>query len=394
MNPTAQPWKSFFTSLALWVGLLFGGCEPTPPPQTPLQQACAWLWAQQAADGGWHSPSHGIMKGGQAHTPFVLFALMQLPDSIYPAPEGGLEKGLRFIRQHLDAEGVLGRADSIVLEYPVYATSFALRVLQQYGQAQDSVRIRRMRAYLLDQQFGPHRGIGAAHPAYGAWGFGETNVPYGNAGHLDLSHSRKALQALAASGTIPAASREAIESHLLLVQRSPKSKRQQPHPAGPQAPSDGDGGFYGSSWVLGVNKAGYEAARAGQAGYIRSYATATCEGILCWLALGAGPRHDAIFAARNWLQAHPDLHVVEGIPADDPDGWRQVLIFYHYWVRSEVYARLNWPGNWRREITAALDSSQQAEGSFSNPNGAANKEDDPVLATAMAIMSYVSCASQ
>ncbi|MEO1449319.1 MAG: hypothetical protein AAFV07_07295, partial [Bacteroidota bacterium] len=173
--------------------------------------------------------------------------------------------------------------------------------------------------------------------------------------------------------------------------RSPKEKRPQPHPDGPQAPTIGDGGFYGSSVVLGANKAGYVQSTESAPGYIRSYATATCEGILCWLALGAGPRHEAIFAAKNWLEAHPDVHRVGGIPMEDPDGWARVLIFYHYWVRSAIYAGLDWPGDWRSDIQQALEDRQQPDGSFSNPDGAANKEDDPVLATAMAVMSMMRC---
>jgi len=55
-------------------------------------------------------------------------------------------------------------------------------------------------------------------------------------------------------------------------------------------------------------------------------------------------------------------------------------------VRSEVYHRINWQGNWQSDILTFLKNQQFDDGSFFNPDGARNKEDDPILATAMAIL--------
>jgi hypothetical protein len=41
---------------------------------------------------------------------------------------------------------------------------------------------------------------------------------------------------------------------------------------------------------------------------------------------------------------------------------------------------------WQQEMIDILKTKQHADGSFSNPEGAINKEDDPMLATAMAVI--------
>ncbi len=92
-----------------------------------LQAAAEYLWSQQADDGGWHSPQYGLMRSGQALTPFVLDGLLTAPESIAPRPEGGVNRALEFIRRRLDKNGSLGHADPDFAEYPVYSTAYALQ---------------------------------------------------------------------------------------------------------------------------------------------------------------------------------------------------------------------------------------------------------------------------
>ena len=115
-----------------------------------------------------------------------------------------------------------------MLEYPVYSTAYGLRVLVEAGAPGDSALVRRMAAYLRAQQFTEARGIAPGHPAYGAWGFGETNLGPGQTGHLDLSHTRRALGALRAADALDAASAEAATRFLRLVQKHPGEPRPQP----------------------------------------------------------------------------------------------------------------------------------------------------------------------
>jgi len=95
---------------------------------------------------------------------------------------------------------------------------------------------------------------------------------------------------------------------------------------------------------------------------------------------------EKVITAIKWLKDHPDIERPEGISIDDPDQWHLVLVYYHIMVRSEVYHLINWQGDWQFDILTFLKNQQFDDGSFLNPDGARNKEDDPILATAMAIL--------
>ncbi len=365
----------------LWVlllallGLRCG--PPRPQAEAMLADACLYLWAQQASDGGWHSATHGLLRGGQAWTPFVLHALLEAPDGACPRPPGGVERALAFLRRHINDEGALGLADPDVLEYPNYATAYALRVFARHSDAADGLLVEKMTAYLHGQQFVERRGFEAGDPAYGSWGFGEERLPPGVAGHVDLSHTRRVLEALREAGHADLDAYRSAEAFLRLTQKHPRD-----------AGLDSllfDGGFFASPVVQSVNKAGRAPGAPDGVPVFRSYATATADGLLALLAAGV-PRDDhRVQAAVRWLRAHPALAYPEGIPQDDPDQWHRVLFFYHLAVRAEAYHALAWSGSWQEEMIRLLRRRQRADGSFSNPYGAPNKEDDPLLATSLVV---------
>ena len=350
------------------------GCDrPEPSPADRLALAAEYLWNQQAEDGGWHSETHGLLRGGQAWTPFVLNALINVPEDVYAAPAGGIERGLQFIRDHTNAAGVLGLADPVVLEYPNYATAYALRVFAERGAPEDSALVRRMSEYLAGQQFTEQRGINPDHLAYGAWGFGETNLVVGEIGHVDLSHTRRVLQGLRAAGLADSSVYTNAIAFLHFIQKHPDDLRPQP-PGRIQADTTiYDGGFYGSPTAEGINKGGVVAGEDGEPGYFRTYATTTADGILALLAAGHDSDDTVVQEAAGWLRAHPDWETPAGIPTDDPGQWHRVMFFYHLAVRAEAYAALDEPGPWRAELFQLIAQHQHEDGHFSNPDGARNR---------------------
>jgi len=360
--------------------------QASPNSAALLAKACHFLWQQQGDDGGWHSTTHGLLQSGQALTPFVTLALLDSPETICVRPPGQVAPALQFIRQHVNATGVLGVADPDVLEYPNYATAYALRVLLRAGEERDAPLRDAMLQYLLQQQFVEHRSITPADLAYGAWGFGERHLPPGHTGHVDLSHTRRVLQALREAGYTQPITYATAQVFLRLVQKHPTETRLQPaREAHRTGTTPYDGGFYFAPSVPDANKAGYTPPTATSPSVWRSYATATCDGVLALLAAGVGPEDARVQAARQWLRAHPALDYPEGIPSDHPGQWQKVLLYYHLAARAVVYQALNWPGDWRQEIGALLAARQRPDGSFANPYGAPNKEDDPLLATALAV---------
>ena len=350
-------------ALAASLALLLAGCsrlataaEAPPAGQQiddhrALARACRWLWARQGSDGGWHSEKYALLRSGQAYTPFVLSALLDVPEEVCPRPRGGVERALAFIRGHVNDDGVIGLSDPDILEYPNYSTAYALGCLLRAGSPEDKPLNDRMRRYLQTQQYRNETGFDPQHPAYGGWGFGGVRPP-GDPGHMDLAHTRRVLQALRASGLSDDATFNRAQQFLRLVQRHPDDPRPQPavtRPGGEPPPYDG--GFYFSPIVRAANKGRGET-------YFRSYATATCDGILALLAAGAPRDDERVQRALQWIHEHPSLDRPDGIPRDHPEPWDDALHFYHLAVRAEAYAALGGPADWKDDIRRLLAGEQ------------------------------------
>lgn len=371
------------------IALLGASCggKPNPPhdlpAQTTLQRACAWLWQQQADDGGWHSGTYGLMRSGQSLTPFVLHALISAPEADAPRPEGGVARALEFLRSHVNDEGCLGRYDPAISDYPTHATAYAVRCLVAAGDSRDKPLIRRMCAFLRAQQFRPENGHERDSLHYGGWGFGSAG------GVMDIAHTRRALQALQEADALDVETAARAQDFLRLVQRHPDEKRQQPLvptlPQGTRADSF-DGGFYFSPVDVAMNKGGFEPANDGREAWFRSYATATCDGLLALLATGVSPEDERVTGATLWLTEDDGLEGPAGIPKDLPTPWYAALHFYHLAVRAEAWAATDHGGGWRKRMERHLAPRQRADCSFINNESPLMKENDALLCTALAVV--------
>jgi hypothetical protein len=212
---------------------------------------------------------------------------------------------------------------------------------------------------------------------------------------MDLAHTRRVLEALRAAGTDRVELYRSAEMFLRLVQKHPDDPREQPSltPFSQREvlPVPYDGGFYFSPVVLQANKGG-EAAQGRP--YFRSYASATCDGILALLAAGVAADDERIRSAAGWLERHPRIDYSEGIPEDGLEPWGQALRFYHIATRADVYRRLNRPGAWRAETARLLAGWQSDDGSFRNGDSPLMKEDDRLLATTLAVSALRACRAR
>jgi hypothetical protein len=251
------------------------------------------MWSQQTENGGWHSEQYAVLRSGQALTPFVLHALLGTIDAMTADESGRVQRAVDFIHAHVDHEGALGHFDPDIVEYPVYSTAYAVLCLKRV-QAYRHLRRRehdeligRMERFLARAMFDEGDGFAPTDPAYGGWGFDAALKP-GDPGHMDLAHTRRALQALGAYRNVaergydyqPPFDREIVnhraQHFLRIVQKHPQATRRADS-------TPYDGGFYFSPVVPAANK-GRESIDENGAPYFRSYATATCDGILALLA--------------------------------------------------------------------------------------------------------------
>ena len=354
--------------LLLMVLLALAGCAPTPQPA--LRKAAAWLWSRQEADGGWHSLTYGLLRSGQSLTPFVLDALLDVPEDVYPLPRANVGRAIAFIRVHMQPTGALGTADRDIPDYPNYATALAVSALCRAGHAGWQAHIAPMVAYLRLQQFTEHNGWQPRDPAYGAWGMGGERRTPPDTGHVDLSMTRYVLDALRAAGV--ADSDPAFASARVFVERCQNFD--------PQRPDDADGGFFFSTTEADINKAGQDG------NHFRSYGTTTADGILALLATGHALTHQRVNAARGWLSArHRDM-AVPGFVGEAYQRWPRGLAFYYSSTSAKAFQALKVDAG--NGVLDGLRRTQRVDGSWANPESLV-KEDDPLIATPFALRALV-----
>lgn len=367
--------------------ILLSSCQSEEKKfETAIHKATTWLWDQQSPDGGWHSQTHTVLQDGRALTPYILYHLLQISENEFARPFGGVERGVEFIRREIRASMSMDEDSLPMLNYPNYSAAYALKTLCFLNQ--DTALQDILVEHLLREQFIEHRGITSDQLAYGGWGYGESDLTFGEHGHVDVSHTRRIVEALKMKAEAKAEEIQLTHAlscsqiFLLGVQRALEderlyegclSRKELPY----------DGGFISSTATLATNKS--EPVLIEKVGYhYPSYATATCDGFLAWHALGMTDTK-AYGDARQWLEKYQDMSTIDGLSKDDPEQWHEVMHYYHWAVRAEAMTTAGITGNWSEDLKQLLIAEQQPDGYYINPIGGVNKEDDPLLATIFAV---------
>jgi prenyltransferase beta subunit len=330
-------------------GAVLTGCSQRSGNES-LEKAAQYLWAQQSEDGGFHSTTYGLLRSGQSLTPFVLLALLNVPEGASASPRGAVERALNFIKAKTNADGALGLMDDSAADYPNYATALAVSAIIKSGISGYEKVIEPMVAQLRAQQFTEDSGWSPQEAPYGGWGMGGEIRRPPEAGHVDLSMTRHVLEALRLSRVT--SSDAAIIRALTYLERS-------------QNP---DGGFYFSPVNPEINKAGKS-----DDDRFTSYGTATADGILALRAVGIPETDSRIAKAIKWLERHHRPDRAPGFNKAENETWGSGLRFYYAHVISRILPQLT------VELPAQVD-----DGSFRNSNNLV-KEDDPLIATPFAL---------
>ncbi len=313
-------------------------------------KATEYLWAQQSDDGGFHSKTYGLLRSGQSLTPFVLVALLGVPDSASSHPRRSVERSLAFIKANTNGDGALGLIDDTAADYPNYATALAVSAMVKARSPGYERAIEPMVAQLRAQQFSEAGGWTPQDAPYGGWGMGGAIRRPPEAGHVDLSMTRYVLEALQLSDV--QASDPVMTRALAYLERSQNS----------------DGGFYFSPVNPEINKAGESGV-----GLFASYGTTTADGVLALRAAGIPDADPRIEKAIGWLKRHHQTDRAPGFDEGTDQRWGSGLRFYYAHAISRVLPLL------------PVELPPQADdGSFRNSNNLV-KEDDPLIATAFAL---------
>jgi hypothetical protein len=356
--------------------------EPTQPNQS-LNRGFAWLVAQQAADGGWHSTTYGQLKDGAAVTSLALDALSRAPQESREKYADNIRRGYAFLEPGLAKKRTIAGPDGS-LDYPTYAAAMWLDSRRRLSLPPPEKDREAILQYLMAAQVAEPRGFAAESPSFGGWDFLGPGDAQGITTGTNISIAAQVLEALAAE-VKPAPgepnlagwekTRERAKAWILRAQQA-------------------DGGFAFTPEPLSLNN---KAEFRDEARLLpRSYGTATCDGIRALRALGYQPDSEPVVAAAAWLRQHPGLEIVPGfetLPLEA--GWHRGLRFYYY--RSLAAALHSFPQQERPARAAALVeqlvASQQADGRWQNESSRM-REDDPLIATSLALVALAEAAAE
>ena len=347
-----------------------------------LQKAFNYIFSKQSPDGAWKSEHYGLLKSGQSLTPFILHTLSGSTLQKSQIYEEMVEQAMNYLRRYNEM-GVHGISDPDLLDYPNYSTSYALHCFLRFGNKNDQESIKNMINYLQNQQFSEGAGFPQNSPAHGGWGFG-INQKLTMGSFVDLAHTRRILQSLNDANSITNKIKSRSEYFLNRLQ-----KRK-------EGPNDSqikwiqeygyDGGFFSSPTIAYANKGRTLVDQDSGEKYFRSYATATCDGLLSMIALDYDLNSREIKDAKNWLLQNQDWALPSGVPLDDPSPWAESMKFYNLMALAEVHSSLQISGSWKKNIVHFLAKRQTTDGSFINLDGRLMKEDDPLISTTYAIV--------
>lgn len=340
------------------------GCSSAPPAWRPaalasLRRGHAWLFGAQTPDGRFPSATYGLLASGQSLTPFALESLLQGPRALLEARTGEITRGIEAMIAMRSENGALGLAEPSS-DYPCYATGMLLSCLGASQPRDWRALAEPSVAWLRSQQLRAQDGW-AGHPGQGGWGMGTRQrlVPP-NAGHVDLSMTRRVVLGLRAVG-VP-------ENDPALVETRDFVARCQTL----------DGSFVYSPVELALNK-GLRAPDGSPQGY----GSATTDGLLCLGALGLGEGDASFERGLGWLREHHRVDRNPGLDGGPMEIFADAMRGYYRAGAARCFERFGGPADWRRQLAVAVVAEQHGDGSFRGTNGL-QKEDDPIIGTSFA----------
>jgi len=338
-----------------------------------IERGASYLLHRQDADGGWKSNFWGLMKSGQSLTPLVLNVLARVPDGLAPS-RPGIRKGFQFVRAHQTKNGAIGFTDSMVTDYPNYATALAISAFVRLKPDGWRASVREMVDYLVDQQLDRTHGWTPEHDAFGGWAMGKTPPPSPpSTVHADLSRVRYVLAALStAEKFVPDGVFLRARTFILNCRTGGAA---------------GEGGLVYTPVIPAENKAG------STAGNLRPYGSPTADGVLALQSAGVSRASGILTGALSWIDRQ---HRVEAVPGLDRSGgarWDRGLRFYYLASVARVFRttssdRIRRPNRQLRAIAEVLVEQQKTNGRWENTSPL-NRENDPLIATAFALHALV-----
>lgn len=310
------------------------GCNSPSNIDRAIDRGIHFLESRQDADGAWRAGSHGVFRDGTGLTPHVLVSLNSVGRK-----SDSFAAGKKWIDQ----------IDSVTLSYPTYGDADLSRI----GPPNKWIERLRSQQLHFDENGDPRVG-GWAYPA----------PPLADVREGNTSSTAYAVCALRDGGID--ASDPALVSALKFILHS----------------QNDDGGF-----TFGPES-------ANKAGATNSYGSATADGLRAMLACGLPPRDSHVTRATDWLKNHFDVESIPGEYTPDRAPLRNGNYFYYLAVLTDAFERAHVDRSfWSGPIADALLQRQLPDGSWRN-DISSGKEDEPLVATGLALQALARCAKR
>jgi hypothetical protein len=362
-----------------------------------LAAASHFLVCRQSPDGAWRSPTYGAFKGGDSLTGLAVIALERLGAADGADRKEAVRNGAAYLASFVKTDGVIDGGPH-GLSYPVYTAATAVVALSRPGMESHRAARDSWLAYLRRRQLTEELGWQTGDREYGGWGFSSTlpskpsaTQPTPPLTESNLSATVFALEALRAAGA--ASDDPAFKKALVFVERCQNWSDDNREPA------LDDGGFFFIYDDPVRNKAGV--AGKGSDGRVRfaSYGSTTADGLRALVACGLPPSHPRVAAARQWLESNfrADHHPGAYAPDREPN---RDSVYYYYCASAALALREATPVSksadslaWAETLVDALVARQRSDGSWIN-SAVAVREDDPIVATCLALTTLAVCREQ
>jgi squalene-hopene/tetraprenyl-beta-curcumene cyclase len=363
---------------------------PARMADAALTRGRRYLQLAQSRDGSWRSDKYSSFRDGPSLTPLVLLALDGGRSS--PETNKAFVRGTDYLVALVRPDGTID-AGQFGLSYPVYSAALAVRLLSLPGMDRHRAACDAWLADLRRRQLDESLGWSPDDAAFGGWGYCHSIPKKPKPGEFvpqllesNLSATVFALDALRAAGV--SLSDPAYRRALVFVRRCQNLADD----SGRTDAGFDDGGFHFIYGDPARNKPGPAGRDRHGRPRFRSYGSTTADGYRALRRCGLADDDPRIRAALAWLRSHVEGAGHVGDYPPERAGDRSALDFYFAWslaqVLPDVPSELARP--WAAAIVAGLGERQQADSYWSNPSKAV-REDDPLLATALAVAALQRC---
>lgn len=361
--------RQLLGSLAWGAGALALSAHAAEPAST-LARGAAWLLAQQADDGGWHSEAYGALRAGAATTALAIYALCHLPPKHEEQKVNrALERGLAFLSPGIKKRGFVACPDGS-LDYPTYGTAMLATAAQQRDFGLSKELREKFIDWVVSGQLHESREFTTNSPHYGGWDLMGASQVIGLTSDTTVSCSCYALEAIHRGKS--AEIKRTLERARAWTERCQDLRN--------------GGGFWFSPDPMSINhKAGWH---DDEHTAPKAYASATADGLRCLRYSATSDDKDRhIAAAEKYLAEQTEVAHVPGFAdPEDPNGWALGLRFYYYQSLAKAIApiKADWATERRAAISKQLRKTQHKDGRWQNESGRM-REDDPLIATSLAL---------